>query len=208
MPTSARGCKDGASVHAAMRTVRQQVITALWWTIIIHSSAHWHHLSCWAPPSTQPAPHQGHLHPSTHTHTQRKHTPPVSQSPGLQRDPCRITPALSLYILHHCLLFLPYAVFSPLLRCSLTVWVLDRSCRLPCITLMYQEAKPYFMLQPHLLPCISPAELMNAGSDACLPMVVDSKKKRKSLERSGASNLKGRRESIAVIEVDTGSDVS
>lgn len=95
----------------------------------------------------------------------------------------RITPALSLYILHHCLLFLPYAVFSPLFCCSLTIWVRDH-CRLPCITLIYQEAKSYFMLPPHLLPCISPEELMNAGIDACPPMLVDYKK-RKRRELSG-----------------------
>lgn len=54
----------------------EQVITPLWWNIITHSSAHQHHLSCWAPPHTQSAPHQGQLHP---------HMPSVSSSgTGLQ----------------------------------------------------------------------------------------------------------------------------
>lgn len=34
------------------------------------------------------------------------------------------------------------------------------------------------MLQPYLLPCIGPDELMNAGSDACPQMLVDYKKKK------------------------------
>lgn len=106
-------------------------------------------------PRTTPPTHTDAHHPS-HKDLAYKGTP-------------RITPALSLYILHHCLFFLPYAVFSSLFCCSLTIWVRYCSCSLPCITLIYQEAKPYFMLQPHLLPCIRPDELMNAGSDACPP---------------------------------------
>lgn len=66
------------------------------------------------------------------------------------------------------------------------------------------------MLPPHLLPCISPEELMNAGSDACPPMLVDCKKEKEenSLEWSSASDLVGDGESIAVMEADTGSVVS
>lgn len=177
--TDALSSHARARRRAAMQAVQRQVITALWWNIIIHSSAHKHHLSCWAPPYTQSAPHQGQLHPPAHTHARH----PSHKAPAYKGTP-RITPALSLYILHHCLLFLPYAAFSPLFCCSLTIWVRDHCCRLPCITLIYQEAKSYFMLPPHLLPCISPGELMNAGSDACPPMLVDYKKEKEE-ENSG-----------------------
>lgn len=51
---------------------------------------------------------------------------------------------------------------------------------------------------------------MNAGSDACPPMLVDYKKEKEenSLEWSSASDLRGDGESIAVMEADTGGGVS
>lgn len=120
--------------------------------------------------------------PPTRPHA-RTHHP--SHKALAYKETLHITPALSLYILHHCLLFLPCGVFSSLFLCSLTMWVRDRSCRLPCITLIYQEAKPYFMLPPHLLPCIRPDEVMNAGSDACPPMLVDYEKEKRQRKFSG-----------------------
>lgn len=49
------------------------------------------------------------------------------------------------------------------------------------------------MLQPHLLPCISPDELMNAGSDACPPMLVDYKKNKSISEKIGRLEFKGKK---------------